>query len=148
MLLFILLFSSSYSMFFILFFIIFPSFTFPYFFIFYLFLYHLFSLFFSSCAKIFSFIINHVLSFVRGIEWIIMNKYMQVFKKKFISWIFQNNPCTFNRISWNLFLFSLVFTVRLGYQKRYISNLMSFKAPRFSNIGKQSARTIKFSEQR
>jgi len=77
-------------MFFILFFIIFPSFTFFYFFIFYLFilfLYHFFSLFFSSCAKIFSFILNHVLSFGKGIERIIMNKYMQVFKKKFISWI-------------------------------------------------------------
>jgi hypothetical protein len=77
-----------------------------------------------------------------------MNKYIQVFKKKFISWIFQNNPYTFNRISWNLFLFSLVLTVRLGYQRRYISNFVSFKAPRFSNIGKQNARTIKFSEQR
>jgi len=40
--------------------------------------YIIFSLFFSSCAKIFSFILNHVLSFVRGIEWIIMNNYMQV----------------------------------------------------------------------
>jgi hypothetical protein len=77
-----------------------------------------------------------------------MNKYMQVFKKKFISWIFQNNPCTFNQISWNLFLFPLVLTVRLGYQRRYISNFVSFKAPRFSNIGKQNARTIKFSKQR
>jgi len=147
MLLFILFFSSSYSMFFILFFIIFPSFTFLYFFIFYLFYFifiSFFPLFFSSCAKIFSFILNHVLSFGRGIEWIIMNKYMQVFKKKFISWIFQNNPYTFNRISWNLFLFSLVLTVRLGYQRRYISNFVSFKVPRFSNIGKQNARTIKF----
>jgi len=68
-------------MLFILFFIIFPSFTFIYFFIFYLFYFifiSFFSLFFSSCAKIFSFILNHVLSFVRGIESIIMNKYMQV----------------------------------------------------------------------
>jgi hypothetical protein len=113
-----------------------------------LFLYHLFPLFFWSCAKIFSFILNHVLSFVKGIERIIMNKYMQVFKKKFISWIFQNNPYTFNRISWNLFLFSLVLIVRLGYQRRYISNFVSFKAPRFSNIGKKNVRTIKISEQR
>jgi hypothetical protein len=44
-----------------------------------LFLYQIFSLFFSSCAKIFAFILNHVLSFVKGIERIIMNKYMQVF---------------------------------------------------------------------
>jgi hypothetical protein len=57
-------------------------------------------------------------------------------------------PYTFNRISWNLFLFSLVLTVRLGYQRIYISNFVSLKAPRFSNIGKQNARTIKFSKQR
>jgi hypothetical protein len=80
---------------------------------------------------------------VRGIEWIRRNKYMQVFFKKFISWIFQNNPYTFNRISWNLSLFSFVLTVRLGYQRRYNSNFVSLKAPRFSNAGKQNARTIK-----
>ncbi len=32
-------------------------------------------------------------------------------------------------------LFSLVLTVRVsGYRRRYISNLMSFKAPRFSRL--------------
>jgi len=83
-----------------------------YFTYFILFLYQFFSLFFSSGAKIFSFIHNHVLSFVRGIERIRRKKYMQVFKKKFISWIFQNNPYTLNRISRKLSLFSFVLTVK------------------------------------
>jgi hypothetical protein len=41
-----------------------------------------------------------------------------------------------------------VLIVRLGYQRRYISNFVAFKAPRFSNIGKQNARTTKISEQK
>jgi len=127
----------------LLYFLVLHFFISLYFTYFFKFLYQFFSLFFSSCAKTFSFILNHVLSFVRGIEWIRRNKYMQVLKKKFISWIFQNNPYTFNRISWNLSLFSFVLTVRLGHQRRYISNFVSFKAPRFSNAGKQNARTIK-----
>jgi hypothetical protein len=62
-----LLLTQCFLFYFLLYFLVLHFFISLYFTYFILFLYHFFSLFFPGCAKIFSFILNHV-SFVRGIE--------------------------------------------------------------------------------
>ncbi len=69
----------------------------PYFLIL-LFLFFVFPYLFQFVLMYFLLFFYPFLGFVRGIEWIIVNKYMQAWKKKF----FQNHPYIFYWVSWSL----------------------------------------------